>query len=53
MTRDVIETLPDGDAGDGRPKLPANIRTHLGDHLRTVYDRLGTDEQPGRFAELI
>lgn len=57
MTRDVIENaerpVSDPGGGDARPNLSANIRSHLGDHLRTVYDRLATDEQPSRFAELI
>ncbi len=55
MTRDVTDTAPDAlsVSADGRPNLSSNIRTHLGEHLRTVYDRLPTDEQPSRFAELI
>jgi RNA polymerase sigma factor (sigma-70 family) len=56
MTRDVLDTSPDrlsDTNGDGRPSLTATIRSHLGDQLRTVYDRLGMDEPSTRFAELI
>jgi RNA polymerase sigma factor (sigma-70 family) len=55
MTRDVTDTAPDAlsASADGRPNLSSNIRSHLGEHLRTVYERLAPDEQPTRFAELV
>ena len=56
MSRDETDTVlshrEDG-LPSGRPNLAPNIRTHLGDHLRTVYDRIGEAQLPGRFAELI
>jgi len=55
MTRDVTDTDLDAlsASADGRPNLSSNIRSHLGEHLRTIYERLAPDEQPTRFAELI
>jgi RNA polymerase sigma factor (sigma-70 family) len=54
MTRDDTVVLhAQGESSDERPNLSSTIRTHLGEHLRTAYDRLSEDAMPARFAELI
>lgn len=54
MRNDTEATLDRPAMTDGRPKLSDTIRSHLGDHLRSVYDTLGAGEDtPSRFAELI
>ena len=59
MTRDDTDTALSHEDGlrdalrDGRPNLAPNIRTHLGEHLRTVYERIGEEVLPSRFADLI
>ena len=55
MTRDDTDTVLSQEDGsrDGRPNLAPGIRTHLGEHLRTVYERIGEETLPSRFAELI
>jgi hypothetical protein len=55
MIRDDTDTVLSQEDGtrDGRPNLAPGIRTHLGEHLRTVYDRIGEETLPSRFSELI
>jgi len=55
MRNDTDATLDRSPAeSDARPNLSATIRTHLGDHLRTVYDRIVVDDETTtRFADLI
>ena len=54
MRNDTEATLDRPAMTDGRPKLSDSIRSHLGDHLRSVYDTLGAGEDtPVRFSELI
>ena len=54
MMRNETDTTLDGPEADERPNLSAKIRSHLGDHLRTVYERIETDEgAANRFADLI
>ena len=45
MTRDDTDTVLSQEDGtrDGRPNLAPGIRTHLGEHLRTVYERIGEE----------
>ena len=51
---DTVLDRPEPGRSDARPNLSASIRVHLGDHLRTVYETLGTqDGALTRFAELI
>ncbi|WP_449411543.1 NepR family anti-sigma factor [Methylobacterium komagatae] len=54
MIREDTAVLPAQDSSsDDRPNLSSSIRTHLGEHLRTAYDRLSEETLPARFAELI